>query len=93
MLPDVKTLAEQGIPGVESNNWYALLVPVKTPKDTAAALTAAVHRALQSEDMRKTLTESGAEPSPSTPEQVSVLIKGDGAKWAKVIHDKRIKAE
>ena len=93
LLPDVKTLAEQGIPGVESNNWYALLVPVKTPKETAAALTAAVHRALQSEDMRKTLTESGAEPSPSTPEQVSVLIKGDGAKWAKVIHDKRIKAE
>jgi len=43
--------------------------------------------------VRKKLTESGAEPSPSTPEQVSALIKDDGAKWAKVIHDKRIKAE
>ena len=43
--------------------------------------------------MRRKLIESGAEPAPSAPEQVSALIHGDGEKWAKVIHEKRIKAE
>ena len=56
-------------------------------------LNAAVRKALQSDDVRRKLVESGAEPAPSTPEQVSALIQGDGAKWAQVIHEKRIKAE
>src|SRR5213078_95346 len=57
LLPDVKTLAEQGIAGVESNNWYALLAPAKMPKENVAAFTGAVHKALQAEDVRKKLTE------------------------------------
>jgi tripartite-type tricarboxylate transporter receptor subunit TctC len=93
LLPDVKTLADQGIPGVESNNWYALLAPAKLSRESVMKLNGAVHNALQSEEVRKKLTESGAEPAPSTPEQVSALIKSDGAKWAKVIHDNRIKPE
>ena len=93
LLPDVKTLAEQGIAGVESNNWYALLAPAKMPKENVMMLNAAVRKALQSDDVRRKLVESGAEPAPSTPEQVSALIQGDGAKWAQVIHEKRIKAE
>jgi tripartite-type tricarboxylate transporter receptor subunit TctC len=93
LLPDVKTLAEQGIAGVESNNWYALLAPAKMPKEYVMLLNAAVRKALQSDDVRRKLIESGAEPAPSTPEQVSALIQGDGAKWAKVIVEKRIKAE
>jgi tripartite-type tricarboxylate transporter receptor subunit TctC len=93
LLPDVKTLAEQGIAGVESNNWYALLAPAKLPKESVAMLNAAVRKVLQSDDVRRKLVESGAEPAPSTPEHVSALIQADSAKWAKVIHEKRIKAE
>jgi tripartite-type tricarboxylate transporter receptor subunit TctC len=65
LLPDVKTLAEQGIAGVESNNWYALLAPAKTPKETVSKLNAAVHKALQTDDVRR--SSSTLAPSPRPP--------------------------
>jgi tripartite-type tricarboxylate transporter receptor subunit TctC len=93
LLPDVKTLAEQGIAGVESNNWYALIAPAKTPKETVDKLNAAVRRALQAEEVRRKLLDSGAEPSPSNPQQLAELIRADGAKWARIIREQKIKGE
>ena len=52
LLPDVKTLAEQGIAGVESNNWYGLVAPAATPAATVDKLNQAVRAALGSEAAR-----------------------------------------
>ena len=52
LLPDVKTLAEQGIAGVESNNWYGLVAPAATPAATVDKLNQAVRAALGSEAVR-----------------------------------------
>jgi tripartite-type tricarboxylate transporter receptor subunit TctC len=93
LLPDVRTLDEQGIHGVESNNWYALFAPAKTPPARIEQLNAAVRRVLISESYRKRLLESGAEPMPSTPEQLAALVKADTAKWGRIIRDKKIKGE
>src|SRR5207249_1854313 len=46
LLPDVRTLDEQGLPGVDSNNWYALFAPAKTPPAVIAAVNAAVRKTL-----------------------------------------------
>jgi tripartite-type tricarboxylate transporter receptor subunit TctC len=93
LLPDVRTLDEQGIHGVESNNWYALFAPAKTPPARIEQLNAAVRRVLLSDSYRKRLLESGAEPMPSSPEQLATLVKTDTAKWGRIIRDKRIKGE
>lgn len=93
LLPEVKTLAEQGIAGVESNNWYGLLAPAKTPADTIAALNRAVRTALAAEPVRAKLLNSGAEPAPSSPQELTALIASDSAKWGKIIRDKKIRAE
>jgi tripartite-type tricarboxylate transporter receptor subunit TctC len=93
LLPDVRTLDEQGIHGVDSNNWYALFAPAKTPPARIEQLNAAVRRVLTSESYRKRLLESGAEPMPSTPEQLAALVKADTAKWGRIIRDKKIKGE
>ena len=93
VLPDVRTLDEQGIRGVDSNNWYALFAPAKTPPARIEQLNAAVRRALTSEPYRQRLLDSGAEPVPSSPEQLAALIKADTAKWGRIIRDKKIKAE
>jgi tripartite-type tricarboxylate transporter receptor subunit TctC len=93
LLPDVRTLDEQGIHGVESNNWYALFAPAKTPPARVEQLNAAVRRVLTSEIYRKRLLESGAEPMPSSPEQLAALVKADTAKWGRIIRDKKIKGE
>jgi tripartite-type tricarboxylate transporter receptor subunit TctC len=92
-LPDVPTLAEQGLPGVDTNNWYALFVPAKTPPATIDALNKAVRRALENPGLRERLLATGAEPAPSTPQELATLLKADTAKWSKLIRDKKIKVE
>jgi tripartite-type tricarboxylate transporter receptor subunit TctC len=93
LLPDVRTLDEQGIHGVESNNWYALFAPSRTPPAPIDQLNSAVRRVLTTEPYRKRLLDSGAEPMPSTPEQLAALVNADTVKWGRIIRDKKIKGE
>jgi len=93
LLPDVRTLDEQGIHGVESNNWYALFAPAKTPPARIEQLNAAVRRVLMSDSYRKRLLESGAEPMPTSPGELAALVRTDTAKWGKIIRDRKIKGE
>jgi len=92
-LPDVPTLDEQGIHGVESNNWYALFVPAQTPQARVDQLNAAVNKVLKSEPYRTRLLDSGAEPAPGSPAELAELVRGDTAKWSKLIKEKNIKDE
>src|SRR5437763_661412 len=55
LLPDVPTLDEQGIHGVESNNWYALFAPAKTPRARIEQINAAVRRGLSDDAYRARL--------------------------------------
>ena len=92
-LPEVRTLAEQGIANVDTNNWYALFAPAKTPASTVQAISEAVRRALSHPALKARLLDSGAEPAPSTPAELAALLKHDTDKWAKLIRDKKIKPE
>ena len=93
LLPEVRTLDEQGIRGVESNNWYALFAPAKTPPARIDQLNAAVRRVLTTEPYRSRLQDSGAEPMPSTPAALGELVRADTAKWGRIIREKKIKGE
>ena len=79
--------------GVDSNNWYAVLAPAHTPRELVARLNGAIRQALEDKSAREKLVASGAEPAPSTPEELAALIKEDGAKWAQVIRQNTIKAD
>jgi tripartite-type tricarboxylate transporter receptor subunit TctC len=92
-LPDVKTLAEQGITGVDTNNWYALFAAAKTPPATVDAINQAVRRSLTTPALRDKLIAGGADPAPSTPQELATLLAADTDKWAKLIRAKKIKAE
>lgn len=92
-LPDVKTLAEQGIAGVDTNNWYALFAPAKTPPATIEKINQAVRNALSVPALKDKLLSTGAEPAPSTPQELATLLKSDTDKWAKLIRAKNIKPE
>ena len=93
VLPDVKTLGEQGYPAAEANNWYAVVAPAKVPAAQIAELNTAIAKTLANEDVRAKLIKAGAEPQPSTPAELTALMKKDTAKWAAIIKDKKIKAE
>jgi tripartite-type tricarboxylate transporter receptor subunit TctC len=93
LLPDVKTFQEMGIPGVDSDNWYALFTSKATPTPEIERLNQAVKRTLANDAVRAKLLASGAEPSASSPAELALLLKNDTAKWGKVIRDKKIKPE
>lgn len=92
-LPGVKSMAEQGISGVEMENWYALVAPAKTPGDVIARLNKAVHAALADAAVKGKLDELGASTLASTPEAVAKTREDDSARIGAVIKAKEIKAE
>ena len=92
-LPDVPTLAELGMPGVDSNNWYGLFAPGKTPPAMIEKLNAAVRKALATPEVASKLSGTGAEPAASSPQELAALLKRDTAKWGELIRAKKIVVE
>jgi tripartite-type tricarboxylate transporter receptor subunit TctC len=85
-LPDVPTVAEQGIAGFDVSVFFGLVVPAGTPKDTVDQLNRAFADALYQPDVRKTLLSQGLEFAPSTkPEQLGGFIQSEVVKWRAVV--------
>lgn len=85
VLPQVPTVAESGLASYEVSNWLGLLAPAGTPKDVVAALHAATARAMADAAMRKQLVGLGIEPTVSTPDEFSALIRNEIPKWARIV--------
>jgi len=84
-LPDVPTMKEAGIDGVEVAVWYGVFAPAATPKEIVQTLSGAVVRATRDADMRRRLLEQGAEPVGNTPEEFGKLLREEVARWAEVV--------
>jgi tripartite-type tricarboxylate transporter receptor subunit TctC len=85
LMPEIPTMKEAGVEGVEVPLWYGLLAPSATPRDTVRALAAGVAKAAHSPDIRKRLLEQGAEPVGNTPEEFDLLLRGDVTRWGEVV--------
>jgi tripartite-type tricarboxylate transporter receptor subunit TctC len=92
-LPDLPTIAEEGLPGYETTIWLALFVPAKTPAALIVKLNHDVQEAVNSVEYRERLTTLDMQPRVSTPQELSNYLKSDLAKWAKVVKDAGIKPE
>ena len=92
-MPDVPTIAEAGVTGYEAGAWFGLLAPAGTPKAVVAQLSAESARILKLPDVSKRISELGAEPVGSTPEEFAALIHSEIAKWAKVIKDANVELQ
>ena len=86
-LPDLPTLTESGVTGVEVASWFGLLAPAGTPEPIVATLQREVVKMLGTEDARARLEAMGAEPTPSTSEEFARIIRADTAKWAKIVRE------
>lgn len=84
-LPDVPTLAEAGVPGVESESYYGLIAPAGLPADRIATLLAAIKTALQNPTIRKSLEDQGGRVVGNTPEEFAAYIRAEAVKWAEVV--------
>jgi tripartite-type tricarboxylate transporter receptor subunit TctC len=92
-LPDVPTIAESGVKGYEVSAWYGVIGPPKIPRPLLAKLNGALNRILQTPDVRQTMSQQGADPLGSTPEEFAAAIVTDIAKWKKVVATAGIKVE
>jgi tripartite-type tricarboxylate transporter receptor subunit TctC len=93
LMPDVPTMEEAGVAGVEVPVWYALLGPAALPRDIVKTLNDATVRAARSPDLRQKLVEQGAEPVGNSPEDFSKLLREEVAKWAEIVKVSGAKAE
>jgi tripartite-type tricarboxylate transporter receptor subunit TctC len=92
-LPDVPTLAEAGVKGIDTGTWFGLLAPVATPNEITTRLHAEVTKVLAQPEFRKRLEEMGAEPVGNTPEQMASQIKSDTDKFSKLVKDAKVVIE
>ncbi len=93
-MPDVPTLAEQGVPGITAYAYWAILAPAATPRPIIDRLNAELGKALRLPDLNKQLTEQlGMDLMISTPEALQKWTVDEIARWGKVIRDGGIKAD
>jgi tripartite-type tricarboxylate transporter receptor subunit TctC len=93
VLPEVPTIAEQGMPNFEAVSWYALMVPAATPKAIVDKLNAESLQMLAKPAIKEKFAGLGLEPGGGTPQALAATIQTETARWADVIQKKNIKAE
>jgi len=93
IVPDIPTVAEAGLPGYESVQWYGMLAPARTPKDIITRLHGDTTRILQQPEIKARFAGDGADPVGSTPEEFSRYIQSELTKWAKVAREAGIQPE
>ena len=84
-LPNVPTLAEAGVPGVEADAWFALFAPAKTPAATIERLYSAIAAALTTDAASKAIATQGMTLALRTPAELTAWLPGEVSKWAAVI--------
>jgi tripartite-type tricarboxylate transporter receptor subunit TctC len=92
-LPDVPTLKEAGVEGVDVTQWYALFAPAKTPKAIIDKLNTALNQVLSDQEIIKRLEEHGAEVAVSTPDQLGTLVANEVVKWKRVVDAAKLRPD
>jgi tripartite-type tricarboxylate transporter receptor subunit TctC len=92
-LPDVPTVAEQGVPGFEAFAWFGMVAPAKTPVPVLETLQREVAAILKMGDVQKRFAELGADPGTVSGSAFGKFLADDTAKWTKIIQASGASAE
>lgn len=92
-LPDVPTVAEQGFPGFEANQWVGLLTTAGTPKDVVDRFNTEVNKALQDQGLAANLAQQGMSPGGGTPAEFGALIAREIENWKNVARAANIRPD
>jgi tripartite-type tricarboxylate transporter receptor subunit TctC len=93
VLPEVPTIAEQGMPQFEAVSWYALMVPAATPKAIVDKLNAQTLRMLAKPETKEKFAALGLESGGGTPQAAAATIQSETIRWADVIRKRKITAD
>jgi len=87
VLPDVPTMQESGVPNFEVNSWYGLMAPAGTPAAILDKINADMHTALRAPEVEKRMLDVAMPPSPTTRQEFDQFVRGEVARWARVIKE------
>jgi tripartite-type tricarboxylate transporter receptor subunit TctC len=90
-LPDLPTIAEEGVSGYETTIWLGFFAPAKTPMAVLQKLNKEIQEAVNSPEYKEKLNALDIQPRVSSSSELAAFLKADLAKWAKVIKDANIK--
>jgi tripartite-type tricarboxylate transporter receptor subunit TctC len=93
VLPDVPTVKEAGLPGMEALAWNGIFVPAGTPRPVIDLLHRELVRAYNAPDVKNQVVATGSYVAADTPEEFASFIQAESVKWGRVIREARIKAE
>jgi tripartite-type tricarboxylate transporter receptor subunit TctC len=93
MLPDVPTIAEDGLPGFEVFSWWGIIAPAGIPAPIVDRLNKELKAILDLPEMKKTFFAQGAETDYTDPAEFSKFLEAETAKWGKLIKEANIKGE
>jgi len=89
-LPDVPTVAEQGVPGYDVRSWAGLMAPAGTPKPVIEKLNAETLKTLQLPNVKTRLEEMGGDVRGSTPDEMKNMVASETQKWIQVVNNAKI---
>jgi len=93
LLPGVKSVAEQGVPGFEVTAWAAMYAPRGTPKEVVERVNAEVVKILALPETRQRLLSLGFEPAGGSAQQLATFEKQEREKWGPLIKAAGLRAE
>ena len=93
LAPNIPTLAEAALPGFEVTAWDGLWAPKGTPKEIIEVWNAAARKALTDPALRDAMLKAGAEPVPSTPEELGKFVASEIPRWGKAVEQSGAKIE
>ena len=93
LLPDIRTLAEQGLPEVEANAWIGVVAPAATPAPVLARIHAEVVKVLRQPDVREALHAQLMDPVGNSPEQFAAFMREELERWGPIIRTNNIQLD
>jgi tripartite-type tricarboxylate transporter receptor subunit TctC len=91
-LPEVPAIGET-VRGYEVLTWYGVFVPAATPASIVTRLHGAIVTGMSGREIQERMTALGAEAATNTPQEFSVLVRDEIAKWGKVLRSAGIRSE
>jgi tripartite-type tricarboxylate transporter receptor subunit TctC len=84
-FPDLPTVAESGLPGYDAVLTYGIVAPAGTPRPIVEKLSKTLRDALATDEVKRRISQEGAEPMPTTPEQHAAILDQEDIKWSAII--------
>lgn len=90
LMPELPTVAEQGVAGYEVSSWAGLMAPAGTPRPVIERLASEVRQAVQLPGVRARLADMGGEARASSPEDMKTLVSSELQRWTQLVAEANI---